>query len=363
MENVTHCDSSHAAAAGEGHHCKSDSQLSADAPVFVASSDYYYNYGLISNTGSRKDSSSDGSSNNQPNRRVIALTSEPTHPTCAPNPTVEPSLPLARTLNFTLGRRDCSTRKWREGKGDEGKKRVWIVEHLKAPHSPSPTRAASIDHWRRAKSRLWNHRRRRRKRKKRGGGSGECPTHGHGLDIARRPCDFAGFLRLLAAEASTQSVQLRRPCDFADRLDNFGYAECLSGQTNDMTKFSPEIFEAVHSALCKAGEEGLNMEEISEAINIEVRQYTEIIVDTLEVFQLVIKVNSYGNVRVLDSSYNCKYFLQSRGVQQAYKKMSCCKDSPETHEASRDNFPQRPDINNHSHEPSLHICLWANWFW
>ncbi|XP_074567199.1 polyadenylate-binding protein-interacting protein 9-like isoform X1 [Curcuma longa] len=61
--------SSHAAAAGEGHHCKSDSQLSADAPVFVASSDYYYNYGLISNTGSRKDSSSDGSSNNQPNRR------------------------------------------------------------------------------------------------------------------------------------------------------------------------------------------------------------------------------------------------------------------------------------------------------
>ncbi|XP_042433727.1 polyadenylate-binding protein-interacting protein 11-like [Zingiber officinale] len=61
--------SSHADVAGEGRHCKSNSQLSADAPVFVASSDYYYNYGLISNTGSRKDSSSDGSSNNQPNRR------------------------------------------------------------------------------------------------------------------------------------------------------------------------------------------------------------------------------------------------------------------------------------------------------
>ncbi|XP_042438204.1 polyadenylate-binding protein-interacting protein 9-like isoform X1 [Zingiber officinale] len=61
--------SSHADVAGEGRHCKSNSQLSADAPVFVASSDYYYNYGLISNTGSRKDSSGDGSSNNQPNRR------------------------------------------------------------------------------------------------------------------------------------------------------------------------------------------------------------------------------------------------------------------------------------------------------
>ncbi|XP_074558308.1 polyadenylate-binding protein-interacting protein 11-like isoform X2 [Curcuma longa] len=60
--------SSHASAPGDGRR-KSDSQLSADAPVFVASSDYYYNYGPLSNTGSRKDSSSDGSSNNQPNRR------------------------------------------------------------------------------------------------------------------------------------------------------------------------------------------------------------------------------------------------------------------------------------------------------
>ncbi|KAG6496027.1 polyadenylate-binding protein-interacting protein 11-like [Zingiber officinale] len=60
--------SSHASAAADGHG-KSDSQLSADAPIFVASSDYYYNYGPISNSGSRNDSSSDGSSNNQPNRR------------------------------------------------------------------------------------------------------------------------------------------------------------------------------------------------------------------------------------------------------------------------------------------------------
>lgn len=50
------------------------------------------------------------------------------------------------------------------------------------------------------------------------------------------------------------------------------YAECLSGPyvgTSDVTKFSPEIFESVHSAVCKAGEEGLNMEEISEAMNLE----------------------------------------------------------------------------------------------
>lgn len=49
---------------------KPNGRLSADAPVFVASTGFYGN-GLISNGGSSKDSSSDGSSNNQPNRRVI----------------------------------------------------------------------------------------------------------------------------------------------------------------------------------------------------------------------------------------------------------------------------------------------------
>ncbi|KAJ6799754.1 putative polyadenylate-binding protein-interacting protein 9 [Iris pallida] len=43
-----------------------DGRLSADAPVFVASTDYY---NIIFYNGRSKDSSSDGSSNNQPNRR------------------------------------------------------------------------------------------------------------------------------------------------------------------------------------------------------------------------------------------------------------------------------------------------------
>ncbi|THU53552.1 hypothetical protein C4D60_Mb10t15630 [Musa balbisiana] len=46
---------------------KYDGRLSADAPIFVASTDYYGN-GVMGN-GGNKDSSSDGSSNSQPNRR------------------------------------------------------------------------------------------------------------------------------------------------------------------------------------------------------------------------------------------------------------------------------------------------------
>ena len=46
----------------------SNGRLSADAPVFIASTDYYNN--IYSNQSSNKDSSSDGSGNHQFNRRV-----------------------------------------------------------------------------------------------------------------------------------------------------------------------------------------------------------------------------------------------------------------------------------------------------
>lgn len=57
------------AAACEGR--KPNVRLSADAPIFVASSDYNNNNQI--GNGSNKDSSSDGSVNNQPNRRVRDL--------------------------------------------------------------------------------------------------------------------------------------------------------------------------------------------------------------------------------------------------------------------------------------------------
>ena len=58
--------------AGAGGGRKPNGRLSADAPIFVASSDYNSNDNQIVN-GSNKDSSSDGSVNNQPNRGVLSL--------------------------------------------------------------------------------------------------------------------------------------------------------------------------------------------------------------------------------------------------------------------------------------------------
>ncbi|XP_042426913.1 polyadenylate-binding protein-interacting protein 9-like [Zingiber officinale] len=56
------------AASGDGQK-KSNNRLSADAPIFVASSDYQFNYAITSKNDSSKDSSSDGSSRNHPNSR------------------------------------------------------------------------------------------------------------------------------------------------------------------------------------------------------------------------------------------------------------------------------------------------------
>ncbi|RZR97174.1 hypothetical protein BHM03_00026279 [Ensete ventricosum] len=55
--------------AADGHR-KFDGRLSADAPIFVSWNDFYYNSELIDNNGGTK-SSIDGSSNDQPNRRVV----------------------------------------------------------------------------------------------------------------------------------------------------------------------------------------------------------------------------------------------------------------------------------------------------
>lgn len=60
--------SNYTAAGGQ----KPEGRLSADAPVFVVASGFNGN-GPTSNGGSSRDSSSDCSSNNQPNNRVISL--------------------------------------------------------------------------------------------------------------------------------------------------------------------------------------------------------------------------------------------------------------------------------------------------
>ncbi|KAA8541644.1 hypothetical protein F0562_022796 [Nyssa sinensis] len=97
----------------------------------------------------------------------------------------------------------------------------------------------------------------------------------------------------------------------------------LSFNQEQVTLFYPELFRTVYSAIQKAGDQGLCMEEVSQALNMQGvfsgEKMPELIVEVLEVFGRVLKVNSYDSVHVVDSLYQSKYFLNSANLRQDLK--------------------------------------------
>lgn len=75
----------------------------------------------------------------------------------------------------------------------------------------------------------------------------------------------------------------------------------------------PDLFKTVYSAIQKAGDQGLSMEEISNIIDVQGEKMSEVIVEVLEAFGRGFKVNAYDSVHVVDSMYRSKYFLASMG--------------------------------------------------
>lgn len=92
------------------------------------------------------------------------------------------------------------------------------------------------------------------------------------------------------------------------------YAARLMALPTDQQKtcsFYPELFRNVYSAIQKAGDQGLSMEEVSQVINMEGENIQELIVEVLEAFGRALKVNAYDSVHIVDSLYRSKYFLTS----------------------------------------------------
>ncbi|XP_042492351.1 uncharacterized protein LOC122071928 [Macadamia integrifolia] len=71
----------------------------------------------------------------------------------------------------------------------------------------------------------------------------------------------------------------------------------------------PELFKIVHSNIQKAGDQGLSIEELYEVIDMDGEKTAELIVDVLQVFGLIVKVNAYDCVHVVDALYCSKYLL------------------------------------------------------
>ncbi|KAI3512502.1 hypothetical protein L1887_19818 [Cichorium endivia] len=93
----------------------------------------------------------------------------------------------------------------------------------------------------------------------------------------------------------------------ARHVASSGQQQCL---------INPDLFKTVYSAIQKAGDQGLSMEEISKIIDVQGEKIPEIIVEVLEAFGRAIKVNAYDSIHVVDSMYRSKYFFASMGSHQ-----------------------------------------------
>ncbi|KAI5412797.1 hypothetical protein KIW84_057428 [Lathyrus oleraceus] len=75
-----------------------------------------------------------------------------------------------------------------------------------------------------------------------------------------------------------------------------------------------EVFMVVYATIMKAGDQGLSMGEISQAINLPGADVDGLVVDALQAFGKAIKVNAYDSVRIVDALYCHKYFFDSRAL-------------------------------------------------
>ncbi|KAK3030920.1 hypothetical protein RJ639_036658, partial [Escallonia herrerae] len=89
------------------------------------------------------------------------------------------------------------------------------------------------------------------------------------------------------------------------------YAEHLvSLPSNEkQSPFNPELFKNVCSAIQKAGDQGLSVEEICKVTNMMGENVPGLIIEVLEAFGRALKVNAYDSVHIVDSLYRSKYFL------------------------------------------------------
>ncbi|TVU29113.1 hypothetical protein EJB05_20663, partial [Eragrostis curvula] len=72
---------------------------------------------------------------------------------------------------------------------------------------------------------------------------------------------------------------------------------------------SSELFRKAFCVIHQAGEQGVTLSELSQALHPLGMKSVYVVVDTLKRFQLAIKVNAYNGVRIVDSLHISKYHI------------------------------------------------------
>ncbi|KAL6899555.1 hypothetical protein ACP4OV_006213 [Aristida adscensionis] len=86
-----------------------------------------------------------------------------------------------------------------------------------------------------------------------------------------------------------------------------GELPSVPDEENESFTLSSELFRNAFLFIHQAGEQGVTLRELSQALNLLAMQLVDVIVDTLRRFQLAIMVNAYNGVKIVDSLYVSKY--------------------------------------------------------
>ncbi|XP_071676455.1 uncharacterized protein [Lolium perenne] len=99
---------------------------------------------------------------------------------------------------------------------------------------------------------------------------------------------------------------------YAEQLPSF------SCNKNGPSILSSDLFRDAFCIIHQTGEQGVNLREMSLALHPLGTQSISLVIDTLERFQLAIKVNAYDGVRIVDSLHKPKYHITTLA------EYSCC---------------------------------------
>ncbi|XP_070044338.1 uncharacterized protein [Nicotiana tomentosiformis] len=89
---------------------------------------------------------------------------------------------------------------------------------------------------------------------------------------------------------------------------------CSFSSKKESSALNPGLYRSLLLAVQKAGDQGLSMKEISMSVDVQGEKMLGVIIDVLETFGQVLKVNAYDSVHVVDSLYRSKYVLSTVSV-------------------------------------------------
>uniref|UniRef100_A0A7N0V6S9 B-block binding subunit of TFIIIC domain-containing protein n=1 Tax=Kalanchoe fedtschenkoi TaxID=63787 RepID=A0A7N0V6S9_KALFE len=131
-------------------------------------------------------------------------------------------------------------------------------------------------------------------------------------------CNPFGSEKLIEDSNRRQETRVLSNCSSSPWDTMMEYAVYLSSKSLDQESgeaFHPEIFKDIYEAVKKAGDQGLNLNGISEFVdkrgNPLGEKLAKVAVEVLQAFGLTMQVNAYDAVHIVDSLYQSKYFLTS----------------------------------------------------